>query len=118
LDPGLAEANYKNLLDVPAIPGSAVKISKLEIGKTMPQVVGEAVIFSTKIGIYMGLPGGFLRDLTSKHYAVKDVQEGASIVRWENGYRQYIFMGQAPAEVAGNEGGGRLSSLTGEGKIL
>lgn len=118
LDPSLGDATYKKLLDVPAIPGSAAKLSKIDIGRTTPQVAGESVVFSTKIGIYMGFPGGYVKDLTSKHYAVKDIQEGSSIVRWENGYRQYIFMGQAPAEIAGKEGSGRLTPLTGEGKIL
>jgi hypothetical protein len=116
LDPSLAEASYKKLLDVPAIPGSAVKTSRMNIGKMTPQVGGESVVFSTKIGIYMGFPGGYVRDLTSKYYAVKDIQEGSSIIRWENGYRQYIFVGQAPAEIAGKEGSGRLTSLIGEGK--
>jgi len=74
LDPILADANYKKLLDVPAIPGSAVKLSRMDIGKMTPQVAGECVIFSTKIGIYMGFPGAYLKDLTSKHYAVKDIQ--------------------------------------------
>jgi len=117
LDPSLAEATYKKVLNVPAIPGSAVKTSRMNIGM-IRQVAGESVVFSTKIGIYMGFPGGYVKDLTSNRYAVKDIQEGSSIIRWENGYRQYIFMGQAPAEIAGKEGSGSLKPLTGEGKIL
>lgn len=98
LMPDLYEAKWKYLLDVPALLGSAVPIERMDMGRGL---VGRCVIWSTIIGIFMGFPGGYVKDLTSEHYAVMDIEEGASLVKWHAGYRQYIFMGQAPAEVAG-----------------
>jgi hypothetical protein len=97
LEPDLVEAHYKLILDVPALPGSAVAIERMALGK---DVIGRCCVWSTVIGIFMGLPGGKVRDLTSDHYAVMDIEEGASLIKWHNGYRQYIFMGQEAAETA------------------
>jgi hypothetical protein len=109
---------YKPLLDVPALRGSPVIIERLDLGtKGVPSthrgLIGKAVIFSTNIGIFLGLKGGLVLDCTSNNYAVLDVEEGCSLVKWHNGYRQYIFLGQAPAEIGGGIFKIRLPMLTG-----
>jgi len=100
LEPSLEGANYKPLLDVPALPGSAVKIGRMDIGR-IGGLEGDCVVWSTCIGIFMGFAGGYVKDLTSEHYAVLDIEEGFSYIKYHMGYRQYVFMGQAPAEIGG-----------------
>ena len=92
LEPSLENATYKTLLDVPALRGSAVAIERMDLGKGL---VGRCCIWSTSIGVFMGLPGGYVKDLTSEHYAVLDIEEGFAYVKYHMGYRQYIFVGQA-----------------------
>jgi hypothetical protein len=96
LEPSLENATYKTLLDVPALRGSAVAIERMDLGKGL---VGRCCIWSTSIGIFMGLPGGYVKDLTSEHYAVLDIEEGFSFVKYHMGYRQYVFVGQAKVGV-------------------
>jgi hypothetical protein len=100
---GQPKFKYKPLLDVPAHKGSPCLIERLDLGKEISTshtshrgLVGKAVIFSTSIGIFIGLKQGFVVDCTSDHYASLDVEEGCSLVKWHNGYRQYVFLGQAP----------------------
>jgi hypothetical protein len=116
-DLAIPKFKYQLLLDVPAIKGSAVAIERMDLGRDPVQkgLVGRCIIFSTNIGIFMGLPGGYVKDLTSDHYAVYDIEQGASLVKWHNGYRQYIFVGQYPAEISGVSGSSRLPSLIGDG---
>jgi len=111
---------YKPLLDVPTLKGSPCLIERLDLGKEISTshtshrgLVGKAIIFSTGIGIFIGLKGGYVVDCTSDHYAVLDVEEGCSLVKWQNGYRQYIFLGQAPAQIGGGSFKIRLPMLTG-----
>jgi hypothetical protein len=113
LEPKLEEATYKPLLDVPALPGSAVAIERMDMGNGL---VGRCCIWSTVIGIFMGFAGGYVKDCTSEHYAVLDIEEGFSFIKYHMGYRQYVFMGQAPAEIAGNSGSAILPMLTGHGE--
>jgi hypothetical protein len=94
LEPNLENAKYKTLLDVPALRGSAVAIERMDLGKGL---VGRCCVWSTSIGIFMGLPGGYVKDLTSEHYGVLDIEEGFSYVKYHMGYRQYVFVGQAAA---------------------
>jgi len=114
---GQPKFKYKPLLDVPAKKGSPCIIERLDLGKEISTshrgLAGRAVIFSTGIGIFLGLKGGYVVDCTSDHYAVLDVQEGCSLVKWHGGYRQYIFLGQAPAEIGGGNFKMRLPMLTG-----
>ncbi len=105
----IPDFGYKRLLDVPAIKGSAVAIEKMKdpgIG-----VIGRCVIFSTSIGIFMGLPGGYLRDLTSDFYGVFDIEDGTAMIKWYNGYRQYVFLGQAPAALGIGYGSFKFQNL-------
>lgn len=99
----IPDFKYRKLLDVPALKGSAIAIERIDLGKSAPigyrGVIGRVIIFATSIGIFMGLPGGHIHDCTSDHYAVYDIEEGASLIKWHNGYRQYIYVGQAPAGV-------------------
>jgi len=96
LEPSLEKAKYKPLLDVPALLGSSVSIERYDLGKGLE---GKVCIFGTCIGMFMGLPGGFVKDLTSEHYAITDIEEGFSFIKYHMGYRQYVFVGQAPAGV-------------------
>ncbi len=88
------ESFYRTILDVPAKKGSATVLEGWDLGKG---VIGKMVIWSTEDGIYMGLPGGAVKDLTSDHYVVEDeTTEGCALVKWNNGYQQYVFLGESP----------------------
>jgi hypothetical protein len=100
------------VVGAPIVPGSGVTINKLNLKGVE---IGKAVLFHTEIGAFLGLPDGRTIDLTSAHYAVQDVEEGMALIRWNNGYRQYIFMAQAPAEIAGTAGAGELPAFSGSG---
>ncbi len=99
LEPSLEGATHKPLLDVPALPGSAVAIEKLDMGNGLMGrgLVGRGCIWSTVIGIFMGFAGGYVKDLTSEHYGVLDIERGVASIKYHMGYRQYVFMGQAQA---------------------
>lgn len=101
---------YTKILDEPAIKGSAISIDGIT---QRDGSLGRCVVFSTEIGIYMGYPGGVLKDLTKGHYGVLGIEEGQASIVWANGYQQYIFMAQAPAEISGFEGSGILPAITG-----
>jgi hypothetical protein len=97
-DLAIPDFNYKLLLDVPAIKGSAVAIEGMDV--VHKGFFGRCVVFSTSTGIFIGLPGGYLQDCTSDFYAIDDIEEGSSFVNWDNG--QYIFLGQYPAGFGDN----------------
>lgn len=111
----IPDFDYKLLLDVPAINGSAVAIERYAI---KDKVIGRCVIFSTSLGIFIGLPEGYLKDMTSDNYAVYDIEEGAAMVKWHNGYRQYVFLGQMPAEVNETVGAITFPALESDGAEL
>jgi hypothetical protein len=94
LEPSLEAANYKPLLDIPALPGSAIGIDRMILSG---RLVGRVAMWSTIEGIFMGLPGGKVRDLTGEHYFVLGIERGFALVRDIGGYRQYIYMGEASA---------------------
>ena len=104
---------YTKILDEPALKGSAISIDEVKQGDGS---LGRGVIFSTEAGIYMGCKGGFIKDLTKGHYGVLGIEEGQAAVVWENGYQQYIFMSQAPAESSGYSGSLTFPALTASGK--
>ncbi len=94
----IPDFDYKALLDVPVIKGSAIAIEKMKDPRT--GVLGRCVVFSTTIGIFMGFPGGYLKDMTSDYYGVSDdIEDGSAMIRWNNGYKQYIFLGQYSAGI-------------------
>ncbi len=102
----LFDMKYKELLNVPAIKGSPIVVERMVYTSTTlkDRAIGKCVIFSTSIGIFMGMPGGELKNLTGDYYGVNDIEDGSAIIRWDSNYRQYIFMAQAPAEIAGIDG--------------
>ncbi len=104
---------YARMLDEPAIKGSAITIDGItqRDGSSV-----RCVIFSTEIGIYMGYPGGILKDLTKGHYGILGIEEGQASIVWVNGYQQYIFMAQAPAESSGYSGSLTFPALIGFGR--
>ena len=118
----LRDFKYKPLLDVPAIKGSPVLIERLDLGKGVPSshhgLVGKAILFHTSIGAFMGLKGGYVKDCTSDHYAEYDIEEGQATIKWHNGYRQYVFMGIAPAPITRIQGSALLPPIQGIGRIL
>jgi hypothetical protein len=78
-------ANYHQVSDAPAVMGSAVGIE----GK----LSGERIaVWSTKVGVYMGLPGGQIKEVTQGHYGVVGATGGMASYIWPNGYWQYAFM--------------------------
>lgn len=94
-------------------PYSGVTISDL---KVQGVELGKCVLFHTTVGAFLGIPGGKVIDLTSEHYAIQDVEDGAALIRSDKGYRQYVYMAQAPAYIAGTAGAGVLPSLTASGR--
>jgi hypothetical protein len=91
---------YRKMLPEPAIKGSAVSIDGIDL---RDDTSGKCVVFSTETGIYMGFAGGVLKNVTNGKYGVLDIEQGQAIISSQNGYCQYIFMAQAPAEIAGFE---------------
>jgi len=113
----LFEMKYKELLSVPATKGSPIIVERLkhQTGSLKGEARGKCVIFSTSIGIFMGEKGGTLKDLTGDYYGISNVEDGSAIIRWDDNYRQYVFMAQAPAELSGMDGASSLPLLTGTG---
>lgn len=93
LEPNLESAVWKTVLNEEAIPGSSVAIEEMDLGRG-GGLMGRCAIWATKRGIYMGMPGGQVKDLTSKHYHLLDIVDGHSLI-YDRGYRQYIFSGYA-----------------------
>jgi len=116
----LFDMKYKELLNVPAIKGSPVVVERMTYTSTTlkDRAIGKCVIFSTSIGIFMGMPGGELKNLTGDYYGVNDIEIGSSIIRWHGNYRQYVFMAQAPAEIAGIDGSINLPLLSVEATTI
>ncbi len=110
--PDLPNMKYRDLLDVPAIKGSPVVVKKIDAGGGQVK----CVIFSTKIGIFKGFPGGVLKNVTDNHYGVLDIEQGNAAIRTIGGLDQYIFMAQPPAESSGYSGSLTLPAMTGWGK--
>lgn len=102
----LFDMKYKELLNVPAIKGSPIVVEKMVYTSTTlkDRAIGKCVLFSTSIGIFMGMPGGELKNLTGDYYAVDGIEDGSALIRWYGNYKQYVFMAQAPAEIAGIDG--------------
>ncbi len=96
------------MLDVSVVPGSSIVLERIMLGGKAGigsrDAFGRAAVFATEIGIFMGLPGGHLYDCTSSHYAVSDIEDGTAMIRWNNGYHQYIFLGERPAEIGVGSG--------------
>jgi hypothetical protein len=102
--PNILSLKYHHKLDVPALRGSPLTIERLDLGsKGVPMthhgLVGKAILFHTSIGVFMGLKGGYVKDCTSDHYAEYDLVEGSSVMKWYNGYRQYVYMGRTAGPI-------------------
>lgn len=92
LEPNLENVSWRTVVDVPALPGSAVAIEEIDLGKG-GGLLGRGCIWSTSKGIYLGMPGGKVKDLTSEHYKVEGIVNGFATIRDYKGYRQYIYSG-------------------------
>lgn len=96
LEPSLETASYKTVLDYPALPGSAATIEQIDLKKGSG-LEGKGVIWATTEGIFMGLPGGKVKDLTGDFYHVKGIVDGFSFIKQCGEYRQYVYLGHAEA---------------------
>jgi len=82
---------WNKVSDSPAFKGSAIKVEGEDIGKGF---TGTAVIWSSREGVFIGLPGGQIKNLTDGNYVLDEdeVDEGASIYRDDLGFGQYVFL--------------------------
>ncbi len=111
--PDLFSMKYNKILNEPDIKGSAITIDGID---PKDGASGKCVAFSTEIGIYMGFTGGVLKNVTNGKYGVLNIEQGQAIISSQNGYYQYIFMAQAPAESSGYSGSLTFPALTASGK--
>lgn len=75
--------------DEPVIPGSAIRVDGEEIG---PGLVGPVALWAQADGIYMGLPGGQVKEVTNGNYCVSDADEATAVYRDDLGFSQYLMM--------------------------
>ena len=88
-DPG--EAVLIDKADYPAIPYTAQKIDAARIGGL--GLSGSAVLWASRMGICLGATGGQFKNLTEEHFRLQgEPSSGASILRKENGFYQFVCM--------------------------
>ena len=88
-DPG--EAVLIDKADYPAIPHTAQKIDAARIGGL--GLSGSAVLWASRMGICLGAAGGQFKNLTEEHFRLQgQPSSGASILRKENGFYQFVCM--------------------------
>lgn len=93
---------YDKVTDGKAIGGSAITVEGEDIG---PGLLGKTVIWSSEEGIYLGLPGGQVKEVTKGSYGVQDSEKGTAIYKWDRGFGQYLFL----YEMVEGTGGGQLN---------
>ncbi len=71
-----------------AIYGTAVQVHAGLIPQL--QALGMAVLWSTRVGIFAGLPGGAAVNLSADKVTLPDVTSGAAMFKEHNGLNQYI----------------------------
>ena len=88
-DPG--EMALIDKADYPAIPYTAHRIDAARIGGF--ELTGEVVLWASRMGICLGANGGQFENLTEEHFRVHEqLSSGASIVRKEGGFYQFVCM--------------------------
>lgn len=75
--------------DEPVIMGSAIRVDGEEIG---PGLVGPIALWCQADGIFMGLPGGQVKEVTSGNYSLPEVDEATAVYRDDLGFSQYLMM--------------------------
>jgi len=88
--------------DTGMIQGSDIKVEGEDIGQGL---LGTVVMWASEDGIYMGLPGGQIKNLTRGNYAIEDLDKSSAIYRDDLGFGQYLMTG----EFHEGTGGGQLS---------
>lgn len=78
---------YNKVLDSGVIEGSVIKVDGEDIGQGL---TGTVVLWASEDGIYMGLPGGLVKNLTDGVYGVKSGENATAIYRFDRGYGQYL----------------------------
>jgi hypothetical protein len=71
-----------------AIYGTAIQVHAGLIPQL--QAVGMAVLWSTRVGIFAGLPGGTAVNLSADKVTLPDVATGTALFKEHNGLNQYI----------------------------
>jgi len=90
LDPG--EASLVKVADYPAILGSDVKIDGDRLGRN---ISGRAVLFTTPMGVCVGLDEGKFINLTESFYRPSSLNESRSILRMVGNFYQYLISQKA-----------------------
>jgi hypothetical protein len=89
------------VLDVPAIEGTAITVDGENIGKGLQ---GKVVYFLTEDGPYKGLPNGVLIQLQDGLFSIEDLDRGTAILKTDNGYQQYVTICPLRAGLGGASG--------------
>jgi len=93
---------YDRVTDSKALEGSAITVEGEDIG---PGLLGKTVLWASEDGIYLGLPGGQVKEVTKGTYGVKDGEKGTAIYKWDRGFGQYLCL----YEMVEGTGGGELN---------
>jgi hypothetical protein len=86
--------------DSPAYFGSAIKVEGEDVG---PGILGTVVIWLSDDGLFMGLPGGQVKNL-NPNYVPEDMGQSAAIYRDDIGFGQYLCISQ----LVGGYGEGKM----------
>lgn len=93
---------YDKVTDSKVIEGSAISVEGEDVG---PGLLGKTALWASEDGIYLGLPGGQVKEVTKGSYAVKDGEKGTAIYKWDRGFGQYLCL----YEKAEGAGGGEIN---------
>ena len=96
LDP--FEFTRREIAGSSAIEGSATKIPSEEFSGGG---IGSIVVWASNEGIFVGSPGGIVKNKTWNHYSCDDVDLGASVLREDNGFNQYMFVYEVDFDMRG-----------------
>lgn len=101
---GLDPESFRSIqvLDVSGVEGSAISLD----GDTLADgSYGKTVYFLTSIGPQKGFPGGVVKEMQGGLFAPPyAIDYATSILRFQNGYQQYLAVCQISAGIGGTEG--------------
>ena len=91
---------YDKVTDSKVIEGSAISIEGEDVG---PGLLGRTALWASEDGIYLGLPGGQVKEVTKGTYGVKDGEKATAIYKWDRGFGQYLCLYEKVEGTGGGE---------------
>ena len=96
-------------------PGSAITIEGEDVGKGFS---GRVVVWSSEEGVFMGFPGGMVKELTEGNYSLEEgIDDGAALFR-EDGFSQYLYNWRFASGYGGAEAEIRIPPFSVEGQLI